>query len=409
MVRYINTRHIATGFSTSQSDMAVNAQLYNDLSSNPTTKSDAITQKWGSHFHLTLRDPTDEFLEKLHSTLQDLIATGYITYYGAGKETKESKIHVHVALGTTYCTRITTITNRLRLFSAGKKQGWSSYYLRPIYQSSSPQQNYEYCTKGTLLYSEGEVDIPKSKKGRTATSDRNAECIRLAKVQDWESIEQLYPGHWIRNGARLKGLYLRQDPPKDQGFDHNKHLWIFGPSGKGKTSIVEYLYPNHYKKRSDPDWLGWDAKYEPHKVILINDLDLCGMSRLGVDHLKELCDPQGFNANKKYAGGDVINPSLVIVTSNFTIGDCLQPDMPGRHEQIIALRRRFRMVLADDFIRENGVVMCTKEEIEYSKKVGLWNDFKYKCLFKPIQYKDDKDYHWLKPPTVSTPDEETKD
>lgn len=219
-------------------------------------------------------------------------------------------------------------------------------------------------------------------------------------------LNSVYEGHWIRNGARLKGLYLRQDPPKDQGLEHNRHLWIFGPSGKGKTSIVEYLYPGHFKKRSDPDWLGWDPNYEPHKVVLINDLDIIGMSRLGCDHLKELCDPQGFNANKKYAGGEVINPSLVIVTSNFTISECLQPDMPGRHEQTIALRRRLRMVSADEFIREQGLMLCSPSEVEFAKQSGLWNDHKYKCLFKPIQYANDTDYHWLKADMEDTDPEE---
>ena len=132
---------------------------------------------------------------------------------------------MHVAIGTVYAARITTLTYRLRLFVSGKKQGWSSYYLYPIYQTSSPRANYEYCTKGLVLWEEGTTNVPKEKKARVAKTDRNAECIKLAKLQDWGTIEQLYPGHWIRNGARLKGLYLRQDPPKDQGLDHNKHLW----------------------------------------------------------------------------------------------------------------------------------------------------------------------------------------
>lgn len=389
--------------------MAVNALVYNDLSSNPATIADGTTLKWGTHWHLTVRDPTDEFLEQLHKTLQNLYSSEYVQYYGAGKETKEGESHIHVAIGTQFATRKTTLAYRLRMFVGGKKQGWSSYYLCPIYQKSTPRQNYEYCTKGTILFEAGNQAIPQTKRKKLATVDRNAECIRLAKLQDWKTIEQLYPGHWIRNGARLKGLYLRQDPPKDQGLDHNKHLWIFGPSGKGKTSIVEYLYPGHYKKRSDADWLGWDPNYEPHKVILINDLDLTGMSRLGVDHLKELCDPQGFNANKKYAGGEVINPSLVIVTSNFTMGDCLQPDMPGRHEQLIALKRRFRMVLADDFIKEQGVMLCSIDEVNRAKENGLWDLHKYKCLFKPIEYKEYTDYHWLKPDMVDTPQEEIEE
>lgn len=395
--------------------------LYNEESNHPHAKQDDISKKWGTHWHLTLRDPTDEYIQSIQKSLKTLHDQGYLDYYAGGEEFIKEKRHIHIAVGTHYATRKTTLTHKLRLFKGGVKQGWSSYYLNSIYKESTPQANYLYCTKGKILFATNTTPVKDSQNARAGVRDRNAECIRLAKLQDWEKLETLYPGmilkiyekkekiynggigHWIRNGARLKGLYMRQDPPKDQGLDHNRHLWIYGPSGKGKTSIVEYLYPGHYKKRSDPDWLGWDSNYAPHKVILINDLDLQGMSRLGIDHLKELCDPQGFNANKKYAGGDVINPSLVIITSNFAMGDCLQPDMPGRHEHLIALRRRFRMVDADTFIRENGLMLCSKEEIEFAKRVGLWDDFKYKCLFKPIQYKDEKDYNWLKTELVNTP------
>ena len=77
--------------------------------------------------------------------------------------------------------------------------------------------------------------------------------------------------------------------------------------------------------------------------------------------------------------------------------------MPGRHEQIIALRRRFRMVDARQFLEENNLVLCTPQEVEMAKRTGLWDDFKYKCLFKERQYINDKDYHWLKADLVNTP------
>ena len=189
---------------------------------------------------------------------------------------------------------------------------------------------------------------------------------------------------------------MRQDPPSDQGLEHNKHLWIHGSSGSGKTSVVEYLFPGHFRKRSDKDWLGWDENWKPHKVVHLNDFDMQAMKSLGVQHLKELCDPQGFNADVKYAGGKIINPSLVIVTSQFSIDECFAPGIIGIEQQKAALYRRFRQVPISEYLRENNILLCPNEEVQFAKDTGLWNAFGYQCMFKPIEAKDLHQYEWLK-------------
>ena len=68
-----------------------------------------------------------------------------------------------------------------------------------------------------------------------------------------------------------------------------------------------------------------------------------------------MCDPQGFNANKKYAGGDIINPNKIIVTSNYTIGECIPNNTEGYGQIKGALSRRFRQVHIDDFLREHNL------------------------------------------------------
>lgn len=351
---------------------------------------------WGSHWHLRVINPNDSFIKHLEQSLTRLHADNYLTYAGGNIEgNKDGKKHYHLAIGTSTSIRQSTLINKLRFFKRGIKLGWEQFYCRPVYKESSPHKNWEYCTKQGITFNIGNLPDEHEIRTEIKAKDRDTLVIQWAKEQDWEKIERTFPGYWIKNGARLKGLYMRQAPPADQGLDHNKHLWLYGESGLGKTSIVEYLYPGHYRKRPDSDWLGWDSTFAPHKVVHLNDLDITGLKTLGIQLLKELCDPQGFNANVKYAGGEIINPSLVIVTSNFTISDVVPPQTPGVEVQRNALRRRFREVNISDFLTEQGLMLVSKEEIEFAKRTDLWDRHGYKCMLKPIAFAEAKDYHWL--------------
>ena len=359
---------------------------------NSATTADSKT--WGSHWHLRVISPTDEFISVLEKNLQRLFDEGYIKYAGGNLEV-DSKIHYHIAIGTSSSVRQTTLVNKLRFFKFGKRQGWEQYYLRPVYKDSTPYQNYVYCTKRGTKFAVGLEPAKYEVRTEIKAKDRDSLVIQWAKDQEFEKIERLFPGYWIKNGSRLKGLYMRQAPPVDQGVDHEKHLWIYGESGKGKTSIVEYLYPGHFRKRADNDWLGWDANHPAHKVVHLNDLDMAGLKSLGVQHLKELCDPQGFNANVKYAGGEIINPTKVIVTSNFSIADCFNPVAPGFAQQIAAIKRRFLEIEIGQFLMQQGLMLVSSAEVEFAKSTDLWDRYGYRCMFKKIEYAECTDYHWL--------------
>lgn len=349
---------------------------------------------WGSHWHLRLIEPSDSFYEHLTKNFDRLTEEGYLKYVAGGHEANATN-HYHFAIGTTTSVRQSTLINKLRFFKNGKKLGWKQYYCRPIYKDSTPYKNYLYCTKTNCVYSIGTLPEENEVRTEIKAKDRDSLAIQWAKNQEFDRIERTFPGFWIKNGSRLKGLYMRQAPPADQGLEHHQHLWIYGESGLGKTSVVEYLYPGHFRKRADNDWLGWDSTHPPHKVVHLNDLDIQGMRELGIQHLKELCDPQGFNANVKYAGGEIINPSLVVVTSNFKIEDVVPPQTPGVEVQRNALRRRFRQVEISRFLRERSLMLVSKEEIELAKSSDLWNKYGYKCMLKPIAFADAKDFHWL--------------
>lgn len=353
------------------------------------------TQQYFTHWHLRLRNPSELCKQRLTERFTELHDKGKLQYAAIGEESVQydgepPEVHFHIPLGFSRALRKHAVINLLQLFvrdpDGRHKNGFYSYYLEPVYGSSTPRKNWDYCLKGkNVIYTAGECPRDEERKrSDTMAACRDRVCIELAKAQKFDEIEEKYPGHWIRNGARLKALYMRQSVPEDLGEKNEKHLWIYGEPGLGKTSLCEYLFPGHYKKRQDPDWLGYQPDLPEHKTVLINDLDIHGLQKISIGLLKELCDPQGFNSNKKYAGGDIINPSQIVVTSNFRIHECLKPGTIGVEQQKAALQRRFREVHISELLTEKGLQLTPPDEVQECKDRGLWTIHKYKCMFKPI-------------------------
>jgi hypothetical protein len=71
----------------------------------------------------------------------------------------------------------------------------------------------------------------KSNVAKTNRDQKMRDIIALAKLQNFEAIEQKYPGDWIRDGAKLKAHYLYQKKPQPKG--QKPHIWILGEPGTG--------------------------------------------------------------------------------------------------------------------------------------------------------------------------------
>lgn len=185
--------------------------------------------------------------------------------------------------------------------------------------------------------------------------------IELAKAQKWDEIEHTYPGDWIRNGEKLKSRYWTQVGNAEAS--HLQHLWIWGLPGTGKSAIVEVLFPGYYYKRPDEDWTG----YVDQETVYIGDIDPQSFQKIGMQQLKTWCDPQGFNANRKYGGGEHLTIKRLVVTSNFSIRECMKPGLQGGSEILNALHRRFREVNINTLLRENDLKLRTNFELQILK------------------------------------------
>lgn len=186
----------------------------------------------------------------------------------------------------------------------------------------------------------------------------------MAKAQKWDELETTFPSDWVRQGAKLKAQYWQQT--KSIKICHERHLWIWGLPGTGKSNIVEVLFPDYYSKRPDDDWTG----FQGHGNVYLGDLDPLSFQRAGIHNMKIWSDPQGFNGNRKYGGGEHIGGARMIVTSNFTIEECMKHDWQGFVQLLAAMKRRFREVHIDQLLAEHDLQLRTPFELQVLQSQG---------------------------------------
>lgn len=199
--------------------------------------------------------------------------------------------------------------------------------------------------------------------------------ISLCKAQKFKEFEHQYPAIYAIRGHSLKMNYKHQVPCS---VAQMPHYWITGKSFAGKSNIVSVLWPQAYVKRGeDKDWVGFNE--DVHTTVYMGDVDPAGFQAMGSTSLKTWCDPQGFNANKKFGGGDTQALTQVIVTSNFTIDECFKPGCQGIEKLKDAMQNRFKQVDISDILHTLKIKLKSPEEIEELKQQGNKDFYKTFC------------------------------
>lgn len=111
-------------------------------------------------------------------------------------------------------------------------------------------------------------------------------------------------------------------------------MWIFGPTGVGKSHYARHAFGTCYPKGKNKWWDG----YRNEETVVIEDVDPADGVWIAY-FLKIWGDKYPFIAEIKGRSKE-IRPKRIIVTSNYTLRECM-----GRTEDYEPLIRRFKELL----------------------------------------------------------------
>jgi len=344
-------------------------------------------RQWDARFNVQLEEDLDNLLRCARNEWNSG-KLKYMLISGVEVGTKEYQDdyqirHVHCAF--IYVNRV---SKRALLRNFGIKQG-NGYYLVPRnrclpYSGWRKHHTKEFSkvdpTK-LVLYEMGTLPEDKNIKGDTFTKRSDEEKKRkvdevlidmremLENDQDEEAFKK-YPRNYIQYGEKLKAIITQKRAKLTS--EGNPHIWLYGNAGIGKSAILNYIYPQYYKKNLYNRFFDlYDPKVHSH--IMLEDLDHDSVEKLTLNFLKTLCDEAGFAVDQKYKTPQLAR-TTVLVTSNFTISQIIaQSDefnVFGKEEHQKALYRRFWHIDGKEFLRMLKLKLLPKYEIQQLKKAG---------------------------------------
>lgn len=176
--------------------------------------------------------------------------------------------------------------------------------------------------KDASVYERGEI----SKDPATVNADRWKVARKLAEDGKFDEIDDEL---WVKYQNSFRKMRKIEAVTMDGDL---QHLWIYGPTGTGKSREAETYTPFY---RKDPKERWWDG-YDGEDNVVIEDFDKY-QKEMGGD-IKRWADRYPFKAPIK--GGYLdIRPKRIIITSNYHPREIW--DDPMTYEP---LERRFTFV-----------------------------------------------------------------
>lgn len=226
----------------------------------------------------------------------------------------------------------TTIRSKTKPYS----QGLNGIHWEPA--RSSAESNYDYCTKQDKdsYYESGVRPHPGARKDLTNVNQEIKNNPSMRNI-----IEKQY-GYQATKHAELILKY--NEPPRP--IEPIEVIWIYGPTGTGKTKYVYKNYTDIFRPISFKWWEGYDG----HKTVLIDEFrkDFCKFHEL----LSPLLDIYPFRVETK-GGSRQAQYTTILITS------CYHPkEVYDTREDIKQLLRRITKIIK---ISRNNI-QCPDEE-----------------------------------------------
>nr|QTE03933.1 MAG: replication protein [Motacilla cinerea parvo-like hybrid virus] len=344
-------------------------------------------RQWDARFNVQL----DDDLESLLNAAKIEFNTGKLKYLliggveiGTRPYQDDYQVrHVHCAL--IYYNRV---SKRSILKAFGIKQG-NGYYLVPRDRSKPYSGWREHHTKafskvdetkrsllemGALPADSGKTSTEFTKRSdeekKRKTDDVLIDMRRLIENGEAETAWTKYPRTYLQYGEKVKAMIHQQRDKLHSSGD--PHIWLYGAAGLGKSALLNYIYPKYYKKNLYNRFFDlYDDTVHSH--IMLEDLDHDAVDKLSTNFLKTLCDEAGFPVDQKYKTPQLTR-STILVTSNFTISEIItqseECNVFGKHQNKLALQRRFWEIEAKELMRKLSLKLLPKYELQKLKKEG---------------------------------------
>lgn len=261
--------------------------------------------------------------------------------------------------GTPHFQGYLVLKERQRL-SAVKKL-WPRAHL--FERLGTPERASDYCKKGEqtkaewdLLHETGpnwgknvKILIEDGILPLTGGQKTKANYAETRKLAMEGRLDEIDASHYIRHYTTLKRIAQDHRPvPSTMDYVETPNLWIWGPTGSGKSTKARALLKDPYIKMQNKWWESYAD--EPH--VLLEDLGTTHIY-LG-DHLKIWADRFGFRAEIKL-GSCVLRPKMIIVTSNYSIEDLFKdPNVRA------PLQRRFKEIYVGPSMTASLVLGSTR-------------------------------------------------
>lgn len=269
----------------------------------------------------TLNNYTVGEIERIEALLPDTCR--YLLY---GKE-------VAPDTGTPHLQGCLSLVNTKTLSALKKCMGTARIHLEIM--RGSWKVNFVYCTKSGDFVERGVIPMDPSEKG-LMEKERWRNAVDLAKEGKMEVLSEEHPQIFLCQYSSLKKIardFSTSPAPLSSEYGEptgDRNLWIWGPSGVGKTHYATHLEGSHYKKNLNK-W--WDH-YQQQPNVIIDEL---GPSSAWMGNsLKIWGQEDPFIAEVK-GGSENIRPARIIVTSQYSMDQIWGDD----EKMLDALERRF--------------------------------------------------------------------
>lgn len=361
-------------------------------------------RQWDCRFNIQDQAYLDNFLARI----KDQCDKGVIRYVLVGgieigtkpQHTDYQREHVHVAVifhnrkSKSSILKNWQINEDLGYYLVPRNRelpykGWRDHHIKTF---SKKDQN------SLCLYEFGELPtdyVPKIAEKSELEKKRKLDDIllemrdMLQEGQDEEAFTK-FPRTYLQHGEKIKAM-LQQRVKTTEKTYKDPHIWLYGWAGTGKTAILNFLYPDAYKKNLHNKFFDL-YKPEVHTHVLLEDLDHEAVERLGINFIKTICDETGFSVDQKYKTPQPAKTTCLI-TSNFSIPQIIC-DGKGVQENRAAIMRRFYHVRIDCLYQLLGLKLIPKEDRQLlqstnnqdtSKLFIAWDYLQNQPLYMPIR------------------------